>query len=168
MMVRPAVPRDAAAIAAIWNPLIRDTATTFTTEEKTESGLVRDIGAQPFFVIGEAGGVLGFATCVQFRRGPGYAYTMEHSLALAPGARGQGLGRALLARLEAHAQGQGVHAMIAGVSGENPAGVAFHERQGYRKIAVLPEVGYKFGRWMDLVLLQKLLNTYPDKTAQGR
>lgn len=168
MILRAATPADAEAIAAIWNPQIRDTATTFTTEEKTVEGLAREIGAQPFLVVDLGGQTAGFATYTQFRRGPGYSHTMEHSLALAPWARGQGLGAALLRGLEDHARAAGVHAMMAGVSGENPAGVAFHERQGYARIAVLPEVGYKFGRWMDLVLLQKLLTVRADKPSQKR
>lgn len=168
MIVRPATAQDAAAIAGIWNPQILDTATTFTTEEKTLDGLVGDIGHQPFFVAVEGCRVAGFATYVQFRRGPGYIHTMEHSLVLAPWARGQGWAAGLLRTLEDHARGQGVHSMMAGVSGENPAGVAFHERQGYRQIAILPEVGYKFGRWMDLVLMQKLLTLRADNPRQAR
>ena len=82
---------------------------------------------------------------------------MEHSVILAPEGRGRGLGRALMAAIEAHAAGQGAHSMFAGVSAANPDGRAFHARIGYRELAVLPEVGFKFGRWLDLVLMQKML-----------
>ena len=76
---------------------------------------------------------------------------------LAEGLQGRGIGRALMEELEQHARAAGIHSLIAGVSGENSSGAAFHKSIGYSQIAVLPEVGYKFGRWMDLVVFQKLL-----------
>lgn len=162
MEIRPATSSDCAAIAAIWNPVIRDTACTFTTQQKTPSGLgalidEKRANAMPFLVAELDGGIAGFATYGQFRAGPGYARTMEHSIILAPDARGRGIGRALMGALEACARDQGVHSLWAGVSAENEAGVAFHKAIGYREMARLPEVGRKFGRWMDLILLQKIL-----------
>ena len=159
MILRPARAADAAAICAIWNPVIRDTLVTFTTEEKTEAGIRADIAARgPLFLVAEAeGGLLGFATSFQFRAGPGYAFTHEHSIQLAPRARGRGVGRSLMTRLEAEAAAQGVHALWAGVSAANPGGAAFHARLGYVRVARLPEVGFKAGRWLDLILMQKRL-----------
>ncbi|MDU8913237.1 N-acetyltransferase family protein [Aestuariicoccus sp. MJ-SS9] len=159
MIVRPARAGDAAAIAAIWNPIIDDTAITFTTAPKTEAGIAADVAARgaAFQVAETDGTAIGFATYFPFRGGPGYARTMEHSVMLAPEARGQGAGRALMTALEAVARDAGIHSLIGGVSGENPEGVAFHERLGFKEIARLPEVGFKFGRWMDLVLMQKML-----------
>ena len=159
MIVRPARAEDAAPLVALWNPWIRDTAITFTTDEKTEAGLAADIAARgPAFVVAEDGGaLLGFATFFPFRAGPGYAWTKEHTVILAPEARGRGAGRALMAALEDEAQRQGVHALMAGISAENPAGVAFHAAIGFTEAARLPQVGHKFGRWMDLVLMQKFL-----------
>jgi L-amino acid N-acyltransferase len=162
VILRPAAARDAAAVAAIWNPVIRDTAATFTTQEKTAEGLAADFVTRAaegkLFLLAEEGGeVLGFATYFQFRNGPGYARTMEHSIILSPAARGRGVGRALMGALEDHARAGGVHSLWAGVSSENPAGLAFHRAIGFAEIARLPEVGHKFGRWMDLVLMQKIL-----------
>jgi len=158
-MIRAAVAADAAAIVAIWNKIIRDTAFTFTTVEKTEGGVRRDMAAagQVFLVAEQAGAVLGFATYGAFRAGPGYAQTMEHSVILAPEARGRGIGAALMKVLEVQARAAGVHCLIAAVSGENAGAVAFHRRIGFVEVGRLPEVGRKFDRWMDLIVLQKLL-----------
>ncbi|WP_353474053.1 GNAT family N-acetyltransferase [Salipiger sp. H15] len=159
MIIRPARAEDAAAVAAIWNPIIDDSAATFTTLRKTPEGLQADFAARgPAFLVAEEEGLLlGFATFFQFRGGPGYARTMEHTVILGPAARGRGVGRALMAALMDEARAQGAHSLFAGVSGENPAGVDFHAALGFTEIARLPEVGLKFGRWMDLVLMQKFL-----------
>ena len=156
-MIRPAAPQDAPAIAAIWNRIIRESVATFTTEEKDPAAIAAAMAAQPFWVARDAGDVLGFATYSQFRGGPGYARTMEHSVHLAPQAQGKGLGRALMAALEDHARAAGVHSLFAGISGENAAGIAFHAALGYAHAARLSQVGWKFGRWHDLVLMQKFL-----------
>ena len=132
---------------------------TFTTVEKTAEGLADDLAARgdAFLVAESAGRILGFASYGPFRGGPGYAHTAEHSVILAEEARGRGVGRALMARLEAQARAQGIHVLIAGVSGENDAAIGFHRAIGFTQAARLPEVGRKFGRWMDLVLLHKRL-----------
>ncbi len=160
-MIRPATAADCVAIAALWNPMIRDTLVTFTTEERSaevlEALLAQKAALDHPFLVAEDGGLLGFATYGAFRSGPGYARTMEHTIILGPRARGRGVGRALMQRIEDHARQAGIHSLIAGVSGGNPGGRAFHAAVGFREVAVLPEVGFKFGRWWDLVLMQKML-----------
>ena len=143
MIVRAATPKDAAAIAAIQNPFIRETAVTFNSVERSEAEVADAVRAAPSYD--------------QFRKGAGYARTMEHTIVLAPDAQGLGIGRALMTALEDHARAAGVGSLWAGVSAENPSGVAFHARLGYSEVARLPRVGYKFGRWMDLVLMCKWL-----------
>jgi len=162
MIVRAARAADALAIADIWNHYIDGTAATFTTLRKSPEEIGRTIGlrhqeGKAFLVAEEAGRILGFATYAQFRGGPGYARTMEHTVILKRGETGSGLGRALMAALENHARNAGMHSLIAGVSAENPGAVAFHERIGFANVAVIPDAGRKFGRWMDLILLQKRL-----------
>jgi phosphinothricin acetyltransferase len=157
MIIRQARSEDAEAIAALWNPVIRDTAITFNSVEKTIETITEEIASRHAFLLAEDEALLGFATYGQFRGGVGYARTAEHTIALAPDTRGRGIGRALIEALEDHARDAGFHSLIAGVSGENPGGIAFHERMGYAQVAVLPQVGWKFERWMDLILLQKLL-----------
>lgn len=161
MIIRPARPEDAGAIIAFWNPLIRDTLVTFNPVEKTEAEVADSIRAKAAaghgFFVAEDAGILGFASYGQFRAGAGYARAMEHTIILAPEGRGRGVGRALMAAIEDHARAQGYHSMIAGVSGGNPEGRAFHAAIGYAEVAVVPQVGWKFGRFWDLVLMQKLL-----------
>ena len=159
MTVRLATGPDAEAVVAIWNHYIRETSVTFNAQEKSAEEVAALIRIRPavFVALDPQGRVAGFATYDQFRSGVGYARTMEHTIQLAPGASGRGLGRALMAQVEAHARAGGAHSMFAGVSGENPEGRAFHARLGYAETAVLPAVGWKFGRWMDLVLMQKFL-----------
>ncbi|HQU67116.1 MAG TPA: N-acetyltransferase family protein [Albidovulum sp.] len=160
-MIRLAVAEDFSAILAIWNPIIRDTTVTFSSEEKTPESLAAMIATRRAdgreFFVADDGGILGFATYAQFRAGNGYAHAMEHTVILGPDASGQGIGRALMTHLEGHARAGGAHTLFAGVSGENAPGVAFHERLGFRTLARLPEAGRKFGRWLDLVLMMKLL-----------
>lgn len=162
-MIRDATPADAKAIAIIWNHYIRDTAVTFNAAEKSVAevaGLIgsRQAAGRVFLVAERDGAVQGFATYDQFRGGVGYAHTMEHTIQLAPDAGGRGIGRGLMQRLEAQAAATGVHVMVAGVTADNGAGRAFHAALGYVEVGVMPEVGRKFGLWMNLVLMQKILS----------
>ncbi|MDZ4086565.1 MAG: N-acetyltransferase family protein [Tabrizicola sp.] len=161
-MIRPAEPGDAKALAALLNHWIETTAVTFNPTPKTETDIRVMIAAKAaaghaFLVAVQDGALVGQASYGQFRGGEGYRTCMEHSISLAPHANGRGIGRALMAAIEDHARTQGAHQMIAAVSGENPDGQAFHTRLGYRPIATIPEAGHKFGRFMDLVLMQKFL-----------
>ncbi|WP_068304894.1 GNAT family N-acetyltransferase [Pararhodobacter sp. CCB-MM2] len=157
-MIRAGRAGDAPAIAAFWNPLIRDTVVTFSPLERSEDDIIAMIDGRETFLVAEEGGdVLGFATYSQFRGGPGYAFAQEHTIILSPAARGRGVGRALLQALEQAARDKGHHVMIAGISGGNPEGLAFHAALGYAEVARMPELGRKFGQWHDLVFMQKLL-----------
>ena len=159
-MIRAATAADAPAVTAIWNALIRDSVATFNAVEYTDAQITRMIADKAkvghAFLVDDT--LQGFATYGQFRGGVGYAHSMEHSVHLSDAARGKGLGRALMTAIEDHATAQGAHSMIAGVGGENIAGIAFHAACGYAHVATIPAVGWKFGRWMDLVLMQKFLS----------
>ena len=101
MRVRKAAAADAAAIALIWNHYIRETAATFNSQATAEEEVARAIAGNPCFLVAvEREEVSGFATFSQFRGGIGYAYTMEHTIQLAPGMGGKGIGRALMSALE--------------------------------------------------------------------
>lgn len=153
--IRHAVPDDARAIAAIWNPMIRDTAVTFDATEKSPAEIAGLIAARgEGFLVAETDGVVGFATFAPFRGGAGYARTLEHSIHLAAQARRSGLGRRLFETLRGLARTQGAHVLVAAISASNAPGLAFHAALGFETVGRLPEVGRKFGRWHDLVLMQ--------------
>jgi L-amino acid N-acyltransferase YncA len=161
-MIRPARPDDIPALLAIWNPLIRDTMVTFASIPKTTDDLQQMFEVKRrdghAFLVAEAGGqVAGFATYGQFRGGNGYRFSMEHTIILGAAARGRGLGRGLIEGLCQHGRAAGVHSLLAGVSSGNPDGVAFHSALGFNLVARIPEVGHKFDKWWDLILMQKIL-----------
>lgn len=157
--VRVAVAEDARQIAKIWNCMITDTLVTFTTDLKSEEAIIADITTRtPAYLVAEHSGVVvGFATYAQFRGGTGYAATVENTVMLTPLARGMGIGRILMTELQQIACDAGHHVMVAGISGANPAAIRFHAALGFVRVAHLPEVGRKWGRWLDLILMQKTL-----------
>jgi L-amino acid N-acyltransferase len=158
-VIRLATAADAPAIAAIWNTVIADSVATFNSQPYTDATMAALIQARA--TAGHATFVdqalTGFVTYAQFRGGVGYRFSMEHTIHLTPAAQGRGLGRALMAAVEDHARVAGGHSMIAGIGAENAVGIAFHARMGYAQVARVPQVGLKFGRWMDLILMQKFL-----------
>lgn len=158
-MIRPAVEADAAAIASLWNWMIRDTLLTFTTVEKTHKEVASLIQAREgaFFVAANDKTIDGFATFGTFRPGPGYAGTVEHSIIVRTETRGKGLGRTLMACAERAACDAGLHVMIGAISSANPAAVEFHRTLGFEQVGLLREVGRKSGQWLDLILMQKTL-----------
>ncbi len=155
-MIRPARSTDAPAIAAIWNDAIRNTTITFNPVEKTVDE-VAGLIATDCLIWDHDDRVLGFARYFPFRGGEGYRFTVEHTVMLHADGHGQGGGRALMNALCAHAKAAGKHTMFAGCSAENAGAVRFHAKLGFQEVATLPEVGFKFGRWIDLVLMQKTL-----------
>ncbi len=160
MRVRQAQPADAAVIALITNAIIRDTLVTFTTDERSAESIADDIRARgaAFLVAEDQGQVIGFATYVPFRSGPGYTKCREHSIQLADDARGRGVGRALMEQLQQVARSEGVHVLVAGISSANPGAIAFHSALGFSEVGRMPEVGHKWGQYLDLVLMQKILS----------
>lgn len=160
--IRHARPEDARAIAAIWNPVIRNTLVTFNSVERTAEEIAATLETRanrghPWLVAEAAAQVVGFASFAQFRAGVGYAHTMEHTIILGEGATRRGLGRRLIEVLVAEARAAGAHSLIGAISGENAAALAFHARCGFAEVGRIPEAGRKFDRWLDLVLMQRRL-----------
>ncbi|WP_291716134.1 GNAT family N-acetyltransferase, partial [Bradyrhizobium sp.] len=105
------------------------------------------------------GALLAFGSFGPFRAWPAYKYTVEHSVYVHKGYRGQGLGREVLLQLIAATKARQVHCMIGGIDATNSGSIALHERLGFRHVGTLPQVGFKFGRWLDVSFYQLLLDT---------
>lgn len=155
-MIRTAAPQDASQIADIWNHAIRETTITFNPDEKAVAE-VAALCQQNCLVAVDGDAVLGFARYFPFRGGAGYRFTAEHTIMLLPSAQGRGVGRALLGTLCESARVDGMHIVLAACSAENAGAIAFYQAAGFTRVATLPDVGFKFGRWIDLVLMQKRL-----------
>jgi phosphinothricin acetyltransferase len=164
--IREAKARDLVDMLTIYNEIILNTTTIYSYSPRSLSEQEAWLESRyrdgfPVFVVEDEGRVLGYTSYSHFRNWPGYANTMEHSIYLHQDARGRGLGRRLLERLIDHATEQGVHALIASVDSENEASLKFHKRLGFEEVACFKQVGYKFGRWLDLYFLQRLLADTP-------
>lgn len=114
----------------------------------------------------EHGQLLGFASYGPFRPHAAYKYSIEHSVYVHVAHRARGVGSALLARLIELATEQQYHCMVGGIDRDNGASIALHERLGFRRAGTLQQAGFKFGRWLDLVFYQRLLDT-PAHPADG-
>lgn len=158
MIIRAAIASDAVLIAEFWSLQVLTTSITFNTVPKSPEEVVQMIAEHACFLVAELDGeAVGFITFDQFRGGVGYHHTKELTIILDLAAQGQGAGRALLEAAMERARALDVHVLVAGVSGENLGAIAFHKSMGFEQVGLMPQVGRKFERWMDLVLLQKTL-----------
>ena len=161
---RPALPTDADDIVRIWNGYIRDSLVTFNSIEKTIQEVQDLIANQPFFVAETTQNIIGFATYGAFRKGIGYAHSKEHTVMVAPDNTQGGAGRALMSAIMDEARSNGTHSLFAGITGSNQAAIDFHRNLGFIHRAHIPEAGYKFAQWHDLVLMQYIFpNDSPPK-----
>ncbi|MEF0943292.1 GNAT family N-acetyltransferase [Rhizobium sp. BR 362] len=130
---------------------------------------IRDKGYPYIAAEGEDGAFLGYAYASAFRTRPAYRWMVEDSIYLAPEARGRGIGKALLASLVETCQTLGFRQMIAVIGGAHPASVALHRAAGFTETGLLKGTGYKHGRWLDTMLMQKVLGegaeTDPDPSV---
>ena len=161
-MIRAATDADLPAILAIYNDAVLNTTaiwneTPVDLDNRRAWMLARAAAGFPVFVVHEAGRVLGYGSFGDFRPFEGYRVTVEHSLYVDAAARGRGFGKALLAALVDEARRLGKRAMIGGIDGANGPSVALHVKFGFVEVGRLPGVGTKFGKPLDLVLMQKTL-----------
>jgi L-amino acid N-acyltransferase YncA len=117
-------------------------------------------------VLSKTGDLMGFASYGPFRSFPAYKYTVEHSVYVDSRFRGRGLGRQLLERAILAAEAQGYHAMVGVIDADNAVSIALHDSLGFQRCGEMREVGFKFGRWLNLVIYQKLLSS-PDAPVDG-
>jgi len=162
-MIRDAIPDDAQAIAAIYNDAVRTTTAIWNEVEVNGRNRIEWMEARqqagfPVLVLEEGGKVVGYASYGPFRAFDGYRATVEHSVYVRADLRGGGRGKALLQALIYRAQTQGLHVMVAAIEAENNASIVLHQRLGFVAVGLMPQVGQKFGRWLDLLFMQLKLD----------
>ncbi len=159
--IRLASLADADAIREIYNVEVTESTVTFDlvprTRQMQEEWLTQHAGAHPAIVVTEDGVVVGFGSLGPYRPRPAYATTVEGSVYVRRDRQGRGYGRALLAELLRLATVHGFHAVIARIVDGHEASIALHESCGFDLVGVEREVGRKFGRWLDVVVMQRLL-----------
>lgn len=163
-----AVAEDLPAIVAIFNEVVATSTAIyrddpFSLEDRAAWLAERRADGFPVLVAREGGGgrVVAVGSYGRFRPTPGYRTTVEHTVMVDPAWRGGGLGTALVEALVARAAAAGYHAMVASIDAENVGSIRLHERLGFVEVGRMPEVAWKFGRWLELVLLQRRLSETP-------
>ncbi|MES4908610.1 MULTISPECIES: N-acetyltransferase family protein [unclassified Streptomyces] len=156
--VRLARPGDAEAIRALRNDAIEHSTALWTqTPQSPAEGagwLAAHLERGSAYVAEAEGEVAGFAAYGPWRKLDGYRHTVEDSVYVREDRHGLGIGSALLATLIASAREAGHHVVVADIEAENTASIRLHERFGFRHVGTVPEVGTKFGRWLDLTIMR--------------
>ena len=162
MQVRLATPADNEAVRAIYNREVVGSTVVFDLVPRSAAEqrrwLEEHSGPYPAVVaVAGDGGVAGFGSLSPFRPKPAYATTVENSVYVDPAHQGRGVGKALLVELVRLASAHGFHAMIARIVGDNEVSIGLHRACGFEMVGVEKEVGRKFGMWLDVVIMQRLL-----------
>jgi L-amino acid N-acyltransferase len=158
VLIRAACDADGAEITSLLDALLATTTIEWTITPRTEDDVLKWLRAHEVVLVAEdQGEVVGVAAFGWFRdvvKWPGYRFTVENTIHVRQDRWGSGVGEVLMRALIDKAQEAGLHTMIAAIDSANEASIRFHERLGFTEVARMPEVGTKFGRWLDLVLLQ--------------
>jgi L-amino acid N-acyltransferase YncA len=161
MEIRLATLDDAEAIRAIYNLEVLESTATFDMVPRTPDGqrawLAERSGGHAVVVADDGGGLAGFASLSPYKDRPAYSTTAEDSVYVSRDRQGQGVGALLLGELVGVATAHGFHALMARIVGGHDASIALHAKLGFEPVGTEREVGRKFGRWLDVVVMQKLL-----------
>jgi L-amino acid N-acyltransferase YncA len=172
--LRPATPADIAAVTAIYRPAVLTGTASFELEPPGEDEMLRRFRAiteagYPYVVAELDGRVAGYAYVNAYRTRPAYRFTVENSVYIAPDVQGKGIGRALLDRLITTCRDDGFRLMIAVIGDSaNFASISLHRRAGFRFCGTIHSVGYKFGRWLDSVIMELPLGEGDTSTPAER
>ena len=162
MDVRRATEADGEAIRQIYNREVEESVNTFDLEPRPMSLWEQRLAAtgpgEHFLVAEHEGEVAGYATSTPFRPKPAYLHTRESTVYVAPGHQGRGTGRALYDDLLGRLLDDGVHLVVAAVALPNPGSLALHRACGFAEVGTMRQVGHKFGRWIDVTWLQRVLD----------
>lgn len=171
MKIRPASQHDLEAITEIYNSAVQNTTAiwnenTVDTDNRAQWLYAHQLKGYPVLVVvDDDNQALGYATYDDWRAWDGYRHTIEHSVYVRESAQGKGLGTLLLEELIRKAQESGKHMMVAGISADNTGSIKLHERLGFEIIGTMPQVGAKFGRWLDLTFMQLMLTDVAEPPA---
>jgi phosphinothricin acetyltransferase len=162
MTLREATETDLFQILEIYNDAILHTTSVYSEEPHTLAMRLtwfneRKAANFPVIVVEHNGVIAGFGSYGHFRAWPCYRFTAEHSVYVHKDHRGLGIGKLLLQELITNAKNAGLHALIAGIDSENEVSLKLHLSFGFTQVAHFKEVGFKFGRWLDLLFLEILL-----------
>jgi phosphinothricin acetyltransferase len=161
--IRPAVRADCLGILAIYNQAVLTTTATYDYEPRTLEHRQawfddHERGGLAIFVAEESDGrIVGWSALNRYHDRMGYRFTSENSIYVAEHFRGRGLGSALLEPLLESARERGLHAIIAAIDAENVASIRLHARFGFEQVGLFRQVGFKFGRWLDVLYMERLL-----------
>ena len=163
--IRPAQPRDLAGITRIYDHAVRHGTASFEIEPPDEREMARRYealraGGYPYLVAELDGAIVGYAYAGPYRARAAYRWSVEDTIYVAPSSQRRGIGRALLERLIADAEAGGFRQMIAVIGDSaNASSIELHRAAGFRMVGTFDNVGFKFGRWLDSVLMQRPLGT---------
>jgi len=172
-LIRPSVGADLPAIAAIYHWHVLNSSNTFELQPPAQDEMSRRRGevlakGLPWLVVERGGSVQGYAYANHFRPRPAYRYCLEDSIYLAADATGLGLGRLLLAELNARCEALGARQMLAVIGDSaNTASVKVHLALGFEHCGLIKAAGWKFDRWLDVVLMQKRLGLGQIRPGHG-
>ena len=161
--IRPATVADLPGILEIYNDAVLHTTATYDYEPRTLEQRrqwfedhQRDNYAV-FVAVDETGRIVGWSALNPYHARPGYRFTSEDSVYIAADRRGQGIAKQLLEPLIEAARARGLHVIIAAIDATNEASIRLHARYGFEQVGHFKQVGFKFGRWLDVVYMQKIL-----------
>jgi L-amino acid N-acyltransferase YncA len=162
--LRPAVVADLPAINDIYNHYVLNSTCTYQEVPETPAGreawFARHGETHPVIVAVDAAGTIrGWGSLSAYHARSAYRFTVENSVYIQHDLRGKGLGKLLLAELIRLAQQAGQHCIIAGIDADQEASVALHARFGFEQVGRLKQVGFKFGRWLDVIYMQLVLTS---------
>jgi L-amino acid N-acyltransferase YncA len=165
MIVRAATAADLPAVRDLFNALIPTTTVAWREEPAAPSEIAtwfaQQVDANNPVLVADDGEVVGYTCWSAFRGGPrfpGYRHTAELTIHVRSDQQGRGVGRALMDALIAEAEARSIHVLVAGIDADNVESIAFHAALGFTEVARMPEVGRKFDRWLDLVLMQRVID----------